>query len=66
MSRGKDFIQGLKVLTGVKPFSRGDKNLAIAASLLKMCIGVGGLGVVRSQSVKASEKMVEAGMKNKL
>lgn len=63
MSKRKDFIRGLKVLTGAKPFAGGDKNLAVAASLLQKLIAIGGVGVVRGQAIKAIEKMLEEGIK---
>jgi len=52
----KDFRNGLKVLTGAKPFARGDKNLAMAANLLQKLIPMGGargIGLVRQQAIKA-------------
>lgn len=47
----KVFIRGFKVLIGIKPFARGDKNLAVAANLLRTYIPMAGVGVVRGQIV---------------
>jgi len=41
----KVFIRGLKVLSGVKPFAKGDKKLAIASNLIQKPIAMGGAGV---------------------
>lgn len=59
----KQLVDGLKVLTGVKPFTRGDKNLAVAANLFQTLIGIAGVGVVRGQAIKAIEKMLEERIK---
>ncbi len=49
------FMNGLKVLIGIKPFARGDKKLAIAANMVRSYIPLAGVGVVRKQIVKEIE-----------
>ena len=62
----KDFRLGLKVLTGAKPFARGDKNLAMAAKLFQNLIPMGrakGVGLVRQRAIKLIEGVLRERLK---
>ena len=66
MGKLKDLGRGFKVLTGVKPFARGDRNLAIAANLLQKLIAMGGgvgIGAVRQQTIRAIEGVLKERLK---
>lgn len=66
MGKLKDLGRGFKVLAGVKPFARGDRNLAIAANLLQKLIvmgGTAGVGAVRQQTIRAIEGVLKERLK---
>lgn len=63
MSKIKDFIRGLQVLSGNKPFAGGDKNLAIASDLLKNFLPNMGVGVTRSKTTEATNRILESKVK---
>ena len=63
MSKLRQFIDGVKVLSGNKPFAGGDKNLAIASDLLKKFLPNMGMGVTRSRTVEATNKILESKVK---
>lgn len=51
----RTFIRGLKVLIGIKPYGRGDKQLAILSATVRRYIPMAGVGVVRKQIVNEIE-----------
>jgi len=59
----KQFYQGLKVVTGKADYARGDKNLAIAANMLKLLIPIGGIGVVRGRTNEVVERILKEKLK---
>lgn len=59
MSKIKDFIRGVRVLSGNKPFAGGDKNLAIASNLLQSFMSTMKVGVTRSKTVEVTNKILE-------
>lgn len=60
------FIRGLKVLIGIKPFARGDRNLAMATKFIQMARAMGGargVGVARQQAINAIDDVLKEGFK---
>lgn len=63
MNKIKTFIRGLKVLIGIKPFARGDKQLAVMANVVRSYIPMAGVGVVRRQIVNEIESHLKKEVK---
>ena len=63
MSKIKDFIRGVQVLSGNKPFRGGDKNLAIASDLLQTFMPTMGAGATRQKTVEATNRILESKVK---
>lgn len=59
MSKIKDFIRGIQVLSGNKPFAGGDRNLAIASDLLQKFSSNMGVGVTRNKTVEATNRILD-------